>query len=662
MHTNCLPTFRLICRSLIESSTKERLCSIQNLPILTHGIGLLLLLLLRGTVSAAWDHAAHTEAGTRRWTNGGRSLRIIVGLLSRLTGHRVVAIGLRLLLRRGAGTIDDQHTGLGGGGIKGVGLHHLLAGGLAHPVSVQVLHLGEGATDHPMVGGLGGQTARLGRTLLVNLLVIAQVVLVLEWVRVHGQLFIDGLLVDVVEVDEGLESLGDVVEVGDAVGGGIGGKDGGAGVLNLGGGGVLLILLDGRLLVVLLLLSRRFLIVLLLGLGRGGELSLGGILVELLGRRLLIVLLLDGRLGIVLLLLLRRGRSTGRQGRNRRLLSLSLGGTVQVQDAAGNVVVSRCRGSMGRELIELRLGRGHGGDAGIEQRPGLVHQILPRSGEGSAHEVIGRRGRRGRSRGDLGGDRVHAPLGLVCVGAAGPSVLLLDGEAVVVVGLPTTGTGSRASAALVLDHAPSVAAAGLDAELIDAWEAEEAHAVQEQLELLEVRAVAHGRGGVGHDLEHVVAPHGPARLEFAAGGLAHGEVDLLAVHQHQPLAAGEGPDEGDLVLLSAAVGAGAAAGEGLPAGEAEAPTDATLGLGHHLARRGGRHVDLVDRVRVEIVLGRVGPGGGTCWSGHGSHFVLDQRDLLALGLGLERVQLIATVETFIAWEVQLPAIPEPNQN
>ena len=585
-------------------------------PNLAHGIR---LLLLGSTVSTSGHHAADAEASTSLGSNGRRSLRIVMGLLllNRLTGHGVDAIGLGLLLlRRGAGPIHHHHAGLSGGGVEGMGLHHLLGRGFADAVAVQVLHLGEGAAGHADIVGRAARTARLGGTLLGGLLLLV--------LGVHGQLGIDGLLVDVVEVDEGLESLGNVV---DSVGGGVGGNNGGRfGILSLGGSNILLLLiiLLRRLLVVLgLLLSRRLLVVLLLlqnGLGRGGKLlSLGG--------RLLVVLLLGRGLSIVLLLL-DGSRSAGRKSRDRGLLlilllSRSVGGTVQTKDIAGNVIVGRSRGGLRSKLIELRLRR----DGGIEQCAGLVHKVLPGSIERGIHEIVGRRGRRGRGRGDLGGDRVHPALGLVGLDAAGPGVLLLDGEAVVVVGLLSTGTGTTSrgrtsTAALVLDHALGVTAAGLDAELVDLGKGEEAHAVQEQLELLETRAVAHGRGGIRDNLEHVVAAHGPAGLELAAGRLAHGEVHLLAVHEDEALAAGEGPDEGDLVLLAAAVGAGPARGDGLLVGEAEAPADPALGLGHHLARGGGRHVDLIDGVGVEIVLGRIGTGGGTSWTGHGCHLLL----------------------------------------
>lgn len=73
-------------------------------------------------------------------------------------------------------------------------------------------------------------------------------------------------------------------------------------------------------------------------------------------------------------------------------------------------------------------------------------------------------------------------------------------------------------------------------------------AVDVEVILAESRAGVHRWGGVGNDLEDVVALHGPAELKHLRS--ADGEVDLLTVSEEQPLAGGDGPHESNIVFLS----------------------------------------------------------------------------------------------------------------
>ena len=112
-------------------------------------------------------------------------------------------------------------------------------------------------------------------------------------------------------------------------------------------------------------------------------------------------------------------------------------------------------------------------------------------------------------------------------------------------------------------------AGSLDPQFEHLGHLEEGLAVDEEIVLAEAGGGRHGGGGVGHDLEDVVAPHGPGVLEL--GPPRHGVVHLLAVGQDQLLARGDRPDDGHVVLLPSARRAGLAGLEGVPVGESEAP-------------------------------------------------------------------------------------------
>jgi hypothetical protein len=79
---------------------------------------------------------------------------------------------------------------------------------------------------------------------------------------------------------------------------------------------------------------------------------------------------------------------------------------------------------------------------------------------------------------------------------------------------------------------------------------EEGLAVNIEVVLAEARAGVHRWGGVGNDLEDVVAAHGPAELKHLRS--ADGEVDLLTVSEEKPLAGGDGPNQGNVMFLTAA--------------------------------------------------------------------------------------------------------------
>mmetsp|Transcript_10392 Transcript_10392/g.29209 ORF Transcript_10392/g.29209 Transcript_10392/m.29209 type:complete len:266 (+) Transcript_10392:1122-1919(+) len=157
-------------------------------------------------------------------------------------------------------------------------------------------------------------------------------------------------------------------------------------------------------------------------------------------------------------------------------------------------------------------------------------------------------------------------------------------------------TAASASAVTVAGPEPGSPRLGgdgsLDAQLVNLGHPEEALPVDEEVVLPPPGRRGHLRGGVGHDLEDVVAAHGPAELELGAAG--HGVVDLLPVGQDQPLAGGDGPHDGHVVLLSAAGRSGFAGVERFSVGKAESPADTSLGRCQLLARCDGREIDLVD--------------------------------------------------------------------
>lgn len=123
------------------------------------------------------------------------------------------------------------------------------------------------------------------------------------------------------------------------------------------------------------------------------------------------------------------------------------------------------------------------------------------------------------------------------------------------------GTGGTTTAA--------ASAATAQTEPVHLGKGEEGLAVDVEVVLAESRASVHRWGGVGNDLEDVVALHGPA--EFKHLRSADGEVDLLTVSEEQPLAGGDGPHESNIMLLSTAGSASFTIGEGILVREAEAP-------------------------------------------------------------------------------------------
>ena len=115
----------------------------------------------------------------------------------------------------------------------------------------------------------------------------------------------------------------------------------------------------------------------------------------------------------------------------------------------------------------------------------------------------------------------------------------------------------------------TAAAATTQTEPVHLGKGEEGLAVDVEVVLAESRASVHRWGGVGNDLEDVVALHGPA--EFKHLRSADGEVDLLTVSEEQPLPGGDGPHESNIMLLSTTSSASFTIGQGILVREAEAP-------------------------------------------------------------------------------------------
>ncbi|EJK64968.1 hypothetical protein THAOC_14239, partial [Thalassiosira oceanica] len=164
-----------------------------------------------------------------------------------------------------------------------------------------------------------------------------------------------------------------------------------------------------------------------------------------------------------------------------------------------------------------------------------------------------------------------------------------------------TGSALRFPPAAALGHPTAAGGAhGLaprESQPVNLGEAEEAPPVDEEVVLAEARLGRHGRRGVGHDLEHVVAAHRPAEVEHGAARV--GVVDLLAVGEDEPLPGRDAPDEGDVVLLAAARRARLPGRDGVGVREAEPPPHAALRVGYPLPAGDGREVD-----RVQGPVGR----------------------------------------------------------
>ena len=429
---------------------------------------------------------------------------------------------------------------------------------------------------------------------------------------------------DVVEVDEGLEGRPDVA--GGRGGSGRGLDRRGAVGLGDGSGGsrgglrrVLLLLLGRGLRVLLLLLGRRLRILLgrrglllllrelgllllrVPGLGLGGRRrppgttsltpvrsqDVGGHVVEGGGAGGEGIVRGGGRGGVVLLLLLLLGRGpvVG--------VGLLLGGLGRNHGARGGGGGRGVGGGRAGEVGRPPAAVGRVGGGGVRLPP----QAHGCDGLGAAKveqvAVVPARGCR------YGGGSPHGPpevvAGLLEAGRDGPGqvgVLLLavgggalDVAALVQVVVPASSSSSSRPSGLPPAPVPPDGPAGrslpplysarpplagsLDPQFEHLGHLEEGLAVDEEIVLAEAGGGRHGGGGVGHDLEDVVAPHGPGVLEL--GPPRHGVVHLLAVGQDQLLARGDRPDDGHVVLLPSARRAGLAGLEGVPVGESEAP-------------------------------------------------------------------------------------------
>lgn len=135
----------------------------------------------------------------------------------------------------------------------------------------------------------------------------------------------------------------------------------------------------------------------------------------------------------------------------------------------------------------------------------------------------------------------------------------------------------------------------------------EAPPIHEEIILSKSRIHAHGRRGMSHHLQHVIAPHSPRKINHGTPRVRI--MDLLSIRQDEAFARRHAPNEGDVVFFAAAGRAGFAGREGVGVGEAEAPADATFGVGDAFAAGYGGEV-----YGVEGAVGG-GAGGGGCWHG-----------------------------------------------
>ncbi len=126
-------------------------------------------------------------------------------------------------------------------------------------------------------------------------------------------------------------------------------------------------------------------------------------------------------------------------------------------------------------------------------------------------------------------------------------------------------------------------------------ETKEAPSIHEEIILTKSRIGAHGSSGMGHHLQHMVATHRPREVNNGTAGI--GVVHLLPVRQDETFAGRDAPYHRDVVLLAPACRASLPRGEGVGVGEAEAPSDATFGVGDTLT---ACHCGEVDRILSSV--------------------------------------------------------------
>ena len=85
------------------------------------------------------------------------------------------------------------------------------------------------------------------------------------------------------------------------------------------------------------------------------------------------------------------------------------------------------------------------------------------------------------------------------------------------------------------------------------------------------------------NLENMIAPHRPGVVDRPVATV--GEVDLLAVAENEALAAGDAPDEGDIVFFAAAGGSSLSGSDSLGVGKAKAPGVGGLEMDWRCQRR-----------------------------------------------------------------------------
>mmetsp|Transcript_3526 Transcript_3526/g.6444 ORF Transcript_3526/g.6444 Transcript_3526/m.6444 type:complete len:372 (-) Transcript_3526:85-1200(-) len=135
--------------------------------------------------------------------------------------------------------------------------------------------------------------------------------------------------------------------------------------------------------------------------------------------------------------------------------------------------------------------------------------------------------------------------------------------------------------------------------------------IHEEIILPKSRFSAHGSRGMRHHLEHVVPAHRPREVNNGRTGIA--VVNLLSVTQYQSFAAGDGPDQCDVVLLATACGSRLPRRECVGVGESETPSDAAFGVRDAFAAGDGGEVYGVEGTAAAGVAG--GTVGGAAGRG-----------------------------------------------
>mmetsp|Transcript_10553 Transcript_10553/g.22787 ORF Transcript_10553/g.22787 Transcript_10553/m.22787 type:complete len:407 (+) Transcript_10553:1137-2357(+) len=148
------------------------------------------------------------------------------------------------------------------------------------------------------------------------------------------------------------------------------------------------------------------------------------------------------------------------------------------------------------------------------------------------------------------------------------------------------------------------------AQSINLGKTEETPPVNKEVVLPKPRVCRHGSRSMSHHLKHVIPPHRPTKINHGTPRVRI--MDLLPVCQNQSFSRSDTPDERDIVFFPTAGRTGFARRESVGVGKAEAPADATLGVGNAFSACDGGEVNRIERAvpAARGVRGVAGASGG----------------------------------------------------